>query len=163
MIIFDVVVLLLLATAIIPGTSAAGSESCSKTSPNWTDQNLCGHRGMTAIIVTSHDPTLENDLAVYDTKFGLPDCTISNGCLEYATPCGVSNTNPGSRLDVSSYVAQAHANSPGAKILVVDAKSISWQDKYDADYYAKTRPDVQYVFSVSWSKVIVILGMTLKY
>ncbi len=154
---------LLLASIIIPGASATGSQSCSKTSANWTDQNLCGRGGMIAIIVTSHDPTLEDDLAAFDTKFDLPACTISNGCLEYATPFGVSNTNPASGSDVASfYVEQAHATAPGAKILVVDAKSISWQDKYDADYYAKTRPEVQHVFSVSWSKVIVTLGMTLK-
>jgi len=59
-------------------------------------------------------------------------------------------------------VDQAHATDPGAKILVVGAKSISWQDKYDADYYAKTRTEVQHIFSVSWSKVVVTLGMTLK-
>jgi len=159
---FDMVALLLLVLVIIPGASATGSQSCSKTSSNWTKQDLCGHGGMIAIIVTSHDPTLENDLAAFDTKFGLPACTISNGCLEYATPFGVSNTNPAAHSDVSFYVEQAHATAPGAKILVVDAKSISWQDKYDADYYAKTRPEVQHVFSVSWSKVVVILGMTLK-
>ena len=117
---------------------------------------------MIAIIVTSHDPTLENDLAAFDTKFGLPRCTISNSCLEYATPFGISNKNPAAISDASPYVEQAHAAAPGVRILVVDAKSISWQDKYDADYYAKTRPEVQKVFSVSWSKVVVILGMTLR-
>ena len=156
------VALLLLISVIIPGASATRSQSCSKTSSNWTDKDLCGHGGMIAIIVTSHASTIEKDLASFDTKFGLPACTISNACLEYATPFGVSNTNSPSGLDVSFYVEQAHATAPGAKILVVDAKSISWQDKYDADYYVRTRPEVQHVFSVSWSKVIIILGMTLK-
>jgi len=156
------VALLLLTSVITPGASATWSQSCSKTSSNWTGQDLCGHGGMIAIIVTSHDRTLENDLAAFNTVAGLPSCTISNGCLEHVTPFGASNTNPAASLDVSFYVEQAHATAPGAKILVVDAKSISWDDRYDAGYYAKTRPEVQHVVSVSWSKVVVVYGMILK-
>ena len=140
MLIFHMVALLSLTSIIIPGASATGSQSCSKTSSDWTSQDLCGHGGMIAIIVTSQDPTLEIDLAAFNAAAGLPSCTISNGCLEHATPFGVSNTNPAASSDVSFYVEQAHATAPGAKILVVDAKSISWDDRYDAGYYAKTRP-----------------------
>ncbi|MDE1767256.1 MAG: hypothetical protein KGI27_13445 [Thaumarchaeota archaeon] len=117
---------------------------------------------MIAIIVTSHDPTLENDLAVYDTQHGLPACIVTNGCLEIATPFGTSNSNPSSTSDVSFYVEQAHQADPGAKILVVEAKSTSWQDKYDAAYYAENLPAVAKVSSVSYSKVAIELGLVLK-
>ena len=117
---------------------------------------------MIAIIVTSDDPTLENDLAVYDTQHGLSACTVTNGCLEIATPFGTSNSNPSSTSDVSFYVEQAHQADPSAKILVVEAKSIGWQDKYDAAYYAENLPEVAKVSSVSYSKVAIEFGLVLK-
>ncbi|MDE1829690.1 MAG: hypothetical protein KGI25_05150 [Thaumarchaeota archaeon] len=78
------------------------------------------------------------------------------------TPFGTPNSNPASNSDTSSFVAQVHQSSPESKILVVEAKSISWQDKYDAANYAKTLPDVARVSSVSYSKVVMILGLVLK-
>lgn len=117
---------------------------------------------MIAIIVTSHDPTLENDLAAYDAQSGLPACTVANNCLEIVTPFGLSNSNPPSTSDVSLYVAQAHQAAPGAKILVVEAKSTSWQDKYNAASYAENLPEVAKVSSVSYSKVVMELGLVLK-
>ena len=119
---------------------------------------------MTAIIVTSHDPALESKLAEYSTQFGLPACTVENGCLKIATPYGISNSNPNpsSNLDLSPFVEQAHQIAPGAKILVVEAKSISWDDKDDAASYAKTLPEVVKVTSISYSKVVMIIGLVLK-
>jgi subtilase family serine protease len=117
---------------------------------------------MIAIIVTTDDPTLGNDLAAYDTQYGLSPCTVTNGCLEIATPFGTSNSNPSSASDVSLYVEQAHQADPGAKILVVEAKSTSWQDKYDAAQYAESLPEVAQVSSASSSKVVLELGLVLK-
>ncbi|MGI0087588.1 MAG: hypothetical protein ACREBI_06470 [Nitrosotalea sp.] len=117
---------------------------------------------MIAIIVTSDDPTLENDFAAYDTQHGLSPCTVTNGCLEIVKPFGTSNSNPSSASDVSLYVEQAHQANPSAKILVVEAKSISWQDKYDAAYYAENLPDVAKVTSISHSKIVIELGLVLK-
>ncbi len=153
--------LFILSSALaIPNVFAASS--CSNTSSNWTNSSLCGHGSMIAIIVTSHDPSLENKLAVYDAQFGLPACTVNNGCLEIATPYGISNSNPSSNSDMSPFVAQAHQAAPGAKILVVEAKSISWYDKYDAANYAKSLPEVAKVSSISYSKVVMIIGLLLK-
>ena len=117
---------------------------------------------MIAIIVTTDDPTLGNDLAAYDTQHGLPPCTVTNGCLEIATPFGISNSNPSSTSDVSLYVEQAHQADPGAKILVVEAKSSSWYDKYNAAYYAESLPQVAAVSSASDSKVIMEISLVLK-
>ncbi|MFZ1075811.1 MAG: hypothetical protein WAN47_00085 [Nitrosotalea sp.] len=117
---------------------------------------------MIAIIVTTDDPTLGNDLATYDAQYGLPACTISNGCLEIATPFGISNSNPSTASDVSLYVEQAHQAAPGAKILVVEAKSTSWQDRYNAAHYAESLPQVAAVSSASDSKVIMEISLVLK-
>ena len=117
---------------------------------------------MIAIIVTSHDPNLENKLAAYSAQNGLPVCTVENGCLEIAKPYGESNFNPSLNSEVSPFIEQAHQAMPGAKILVVEAKSISWQDKMDAANYAKTLPEVKNVYSVSYSIVVMIIGLILK-
>lgn len=142
----------------IPNVLAASS--CSSTSG--TDSSLCGRGTMIAIIVTTHDPALENKLAAYDAQFGLPPCTVENGCLEITTPYGMSTSNPSSNSDMSHFVEQVHQATPGAKILVVEAKSISWQDKYDAANYVKTLPEVEKVSSVSYSIVVMIIGLVLK-
>jgi len=136
--------------------------SCSSTSSNWSDSSLCGHGTMVAIIVTTHDPDLENKLATYIAQSGLPACTVENGCLEIAMPFGISNSNPSSNSDMIPFVEQAHQTVPGAKILVVEAKSISWDDKMDAANYAKTLPEVAKVSSTSYSKVVMIIGLILK-
>lgn len=117
---------------------------------------------MTAIIVTTHDDDLESKLGAYDLKNHLPACTTVNGCIQILTPFGTSDSNPASYSDMSLFVEQVHRYSPGSKILVVEAKSTSWQDKYDAAHYAETRPDVAKVSSISYSKVIMIVGMVLK-
>jgi subtilase family serine protease len=117
---------------------------------------------MIAIIVTTNDPTLENDLGAYDAQYGLSPCTVANGCLEIDTPFGTSNSNPSSASDVSLYVELAHQANPGAKILVVEAKSTSWQDRYNAAYYAESLPQVAQVFSASDSKIVMELGLELK-
>jgi subtilase family serine protease len=124
--------------------------------------HAAGAGSMVAIIVTSHDPTLENDLETYYSQSNLPACTVTNGCLEVATPFGISNPNLSPRSDVSLYVEQTHQANPHAKILVVEAKSISWQDKWDAAYYAEKRPEVEKISSSSYSKVVMEIGLVLK-
>ena len=155
-----IMLILLIASSL--ETSNQLAYSCSNTSSKWTDSSLCGHGTMIAVIVTAHDPSLENRLAAYDAQTGLPACTVGNGCLAIATPYGVSNFNPSSNADVFPFVVQAHQAAPGAKILVVEAKSISWDDKMDAAYYAKTLPEVGKVTSTTYSKVVMIIGLILK-
>lgn len=121
-----------------------------------------GPSSMIALIVTSDDPTLESDLAIYDSQNGLTACTIADGCLEVDMPFGTSNSNPSSSSDVLPYVEQAHQANPAAKILVVEAKSISWQDKWNAEQYAEDKPNVEKVSSVSDSIVVMEIGLVLK-
>ncbi len=77
-------------------------------------------------------------------------------------PFGTSSSNPSSISDVSLYVKQAHMTNPTAKILVVGAKSTSWQDLWNAAYYAENLPEIEKVTSVSYSKVLMEIGLVLK-
>ena len=142
--------------------SASSTDNpCSMTtSSGWTDGNLCGHGGMIAVIVPTHDPNLEWDLDLYNSNFGLPACTIANGCLEVVKPYGIPHT-PVS-LDVSSYAEQAHETAPGAKILVVEAKSIRWQDMWNAEHWTQSLPEAEKTVSASWSKIAIELELVLK-
>ncbi len=121
-----------------------------------------GPRYMIAIIATSDDPNLENNLAVFNAQENLPDCTTLNGCLKVIKPFGNPLQNPSSAPDVSFFVKLAHKANPSAKILVVEARSASWQDKDDAANYAKNLPEVERVSSVSYSKVVMEIGLLLK-
>ena len=152
----------LFVSVIMLGAPAFGAgDPCSKTlSSGLADETLCGHGNMIAIIVPSDDPNLENELDSYDASSGLAACTTTNGCLEVARPYGSPNAS--TSFDVSSYVEQAHETAPGAKILVVEAKSNSWQDMYDASYWVQTLPEVEKTVSVSWSKIVIELGLVLK-
>lgn len=152
-----VCILALVSFVAIPNVLAS---SCSGNL--LSDSSVCEHGTMIAVIVTSHDPNLEEQLDVYDAQYGLPPCTVENGCLEIATPFGISNSNPSSNSDILPFVGQAHQASPEAKILVVEAKSISWQDKNDAVNYVKMLPEVAKVSSVSYSKVVMVIGLELK-
>ncbi|MDE1727247.1 MAG: hypothetical protein KGH89_08320 [Thaumarchaeota archaeon] len=50
---------------------------------------------------------MENDLAAYSSQASLPTCTVTNNCLEIATPFGIPNSNLLSTSDVLFYVEQA--------------------------------------------------------
>lgn len=118
-----------------------------------------GSNYMIAIIVTSDDPNLESEFAQYNAIHGLPPCTVLDGCLQIAKPFGTSSKNPATSSNVAFFVEQAHAVNPSAKILVVEARSTSWQDKWDASEYAKNLPGVQRVTFVSYSKIMMEIGL----
>ena len=86
--------------------------------------------GQTIGIVDAYDdPNIESDLAVFNTTFGLPACTSSNGCFQKIYAAGVKpNTNAGWALEISLDVEWSHAIAPQAKILLVEAASNSFAD-----------------------------------
>lgn len=110
---------------------------------------LSGGSGTIAIVDAYNDPTIENDLQIFDKQFHLPDCTIANGCFEkYKMTENVRN-NSGWALETALDVEWAHAIAPHAKILLIAAKSSSGTDLSAAVSYAKTRDSVVSV-SMSW-------------
>ncbi len=90
--------------------------------------------GQTIGIVDAFDhPNIESDLGVFNTTFGLPACTTSNGCFQKVYASGVRpSTNAGWALEISLDVEWAHAIAPQAKILLVEAASNSFANLLQA-------------------------------
>lgn len=107
--------------------------------------------GKTIAIVDAYDdPTAESDLSVFSARFGISDCTTANGCFTKVDQNGGTRyprANSGWALEISLDIQWAHAIAPGAKILLVEAKSASLRDLAIAESYAKTH--AEYV-SNSW-------------
>jgi subtilase family serine protease len=108
--------------------------------------------GTTIAIVDAYDdPTAESDLNVFSSQFGLPACTTANGCFKKVNQTGgtkgLPRTDGGWALEIALDVEWAHAIAPGAKILLVEARSSSLSNLFAAEDYAKTH--AQYV-SNSW-------------
>src|SRR5713101_2580342 len=122
--------------------------SCS-FSGTFGSTTLCGAGQTIAIVDAFFDPNIQSDLNTFDSQFGLPDCTTSNGCFTVATPQGIQHTDRGWALEVSLDVEWAHAIAPGAKILLVESKTNSFANLFGAVDYAASQPGVHQV-SMSW-------------
>ena len=97
-----------------------------------------------AIIDAYDDPTIINDLAVFDQQFGLP----APASFVKATPQGAPVYNSGWATEIALDVEWAHAIAPDAKILLVEAKSASFSDLLSAVDYAVAQGARQ--VSMSW-------------
>jgi hypothetical protein len=84
------------------------------------------------IIEAYDDPTIENDLRVYDEEFGLPSCTQANGCFRKLNQHGDAFPLPaadaGWSADTSLDVEIAHAVCQNCDIVLVEAESSSYGD-----------------------------------
>lgn len=80
-------------------------------------------QGQTIAIVDAYDdPTIENDLGVFSSQFGLPACTTANGCFKKIYANGRKPLpNGGWSLEMALDVEWAHAIAPQAKIILVEA------------------------------------------
>jgi subtilase family serine protease len=78
------------------------------------------------IVDAYDDSKAESDLAVYDTSFGLPQCTTANGCFRKVNQTGGTRyprSNAGWALEISLDVQTAHEICQSCKILLVEASS----------------------------------------
>ena len=83
------------------------------------------------IVDAYQDPTLENDLAVYNTAYNLPSCTVANGCLSIVNQNGgtsLPQVDSGWALEESLDTQIAHAMCQTCKIVVVETNSSSLSD-----------------------------------
>jgi len=128
-----------------PGKSAATtsptglSPATIKAAYGFSTLTTAGSGQTVAIVDAYNDPTAASDLAVFSSTFGLPACTVANGCFRQVSQTGGSalpRTNAGWALEISLDVQWAHAIAPGAKILLVEAKSASFADLLAAEQYA---------------------------
>jgi hypothetical protein len=84
------------------------------------------------IIEAYDDPTIENDLRVYDEEFGLPSCTQANGCFRKLNEHGNAFPLPAIdarwAADTSLDVETAQAVCQNCDIVLVEAESNSYGD-----------------------------------
>jgi subtilase family serine protease len=85
------------------------------------------------IVDAYDDPSIESDLSVFSSTFGLPMCTSANGCFHKIYASGKkSRTDSGWALEIVLDVEWAHAIAPQAKILLVEAASANFADMFHA-------------------------------
>jgi subtilase family serine protease len=105
----------------------------------------------TVAIVDAYDnPTIEQDLAVYSTAYGLPSCTTANGCFKKVSQTGSTRyprANADWALEIALDVQAVHAVCPHCKILLVEASSNSLNNLFAAESYAASHATV---VSNSW-------------
>ncbi len=100
--------------------------------------------GETIAIVDAYgSPSIQKDLSVFDSQFGLPAANLT-----IAYPGGTSHANAGWALETSLDVEWVHALAPQANILLVVASSASTANLMAAEDYA-TSHGAQ-VVSNSW-------------
>ncbi len=92
-----------------------------------------GGSGVIAIVDAYDYPTAENDLNVFSSQFGLPACTTANGCFSKVYASGSKpRTNCGWSQEAALDIEWAHAMSPVAKIVLVEAASNSFANLFAA-------------------------------
>lgn len=135
----------------LASTSPTGlSPATIKSVYNFSTSSTAGAGKTIAIVDAYNDPTAESDLAVFSSQYGLPACTTANGCFKKVNQNGGTSyprTSSGWALEISLDIQWAHAIAPGAKILLVEAKSNSFSNLLAAEDYAKAHAN--YV-SNSW-------------
>jgi subtilase family serine protease len=101
--------------------------------------------GQTIAIVDAYDdPKIASDLHHFDQTFGLPDPPSFTKVMQSGT---VANAAWASEIALD--VEWAHAIAPGARILLVEARSEDSSDLMNAVRYAASQPGVS-VVSMSW-------------
>src|SRR5438552_6832360 len=126
------------------------SPATIKSVYNYSTSSTAGAGQTIAIVDAYDDPTAESDLATFSSQYSLPACTTANGCFKKVDQNGGSSyprKDAGWALEISLDVEWAHAIAPGARILLVEATSNSFNNLLAAEDYARTH--AQYV-SNSW-------------
>ncbi len=118
-----------------------------KTVYNFPTSTSAGNSQTIGIVDAYNDPTAASDLNYFSNYYSLPLCS---GCFRQVNQNGgtsLPRTNSGWALEISLDIEWAHAIAPGAKILLVEAKSASFSDLLTAERYAAA--NANYV-SNSW-------------
>lgn len=110
--------------AQIARTSASGGLTPQNL---WQMYNLPGINGgdgqLIAEAIDGDIPTIEADLHAYSQKFGLPDCSVSSGCLTIKYQGGAKIAKGSDPAEGIMDVEIMHAVAPKAKILLYIMKA----------------------------------------
>lgn len=129
---------------VTPATSTSPSglsPAQIKSAYGFSTSSSSGSGKTIAIVDAYDDPNAEKDLGVFSAQYGLPSCTTANGCFTKVNQTGGTSyprMNSGWSLEISLDIQWAHAIAPGAKILLVEAKSANSNDLFTAEDYAST-------------------------
>jgi subtilase family serine protease len=90
-----------------------------------------------AIVDAYNDPKAAQDLATYRSHYGLPACTVANGCFKQVNENGAASPLPstdyGWALEISLDLDMVSAACPSCHILLVEASSATDTDLYKAE------------------------------
>ncbi|MDD5543713.1 MAG: S53 family peptidase [Acidobacteriia bacterium] len=115
-----------------PQTSSPSGETPQSIRPVYNLPST-GGSNVIAIVDAFNYPTAENDLNVFSSTFGLPPCTTSNGCFQIVYASGSKpRNNCGWDQEMALDIEWAHAMAPGARIILVEAKSNQFNDLFQA-------------------------------
>lgn len=132
---------------VAPNTPGGYTPSDLQTAYSLTSDSKNSGTGQTVAVVDAYDdPNVAADLSAYRSRYGLPACTVSNGC--FAEQKYASQTNTGWAGEESVDVDMVSAICPNCKILLVEAASASMADLSTAEKYATAHADYT---SNSWS------------
>jgi subtilase family serine protease len=107
-----------------------------------SSSSTAGSGEIIAIVDAYHDPNALSDLNTFNSQYGYPalstctSLTQSGPCFEQVDPEGKAKTNSGWALEESLDIEWAHAEAPGAKIVLVEAASNSNSNLFSAVAYA---------------------------
>jgi len=105
-----------------------------------------------ALVDAYNNPDAASDLTTFDKEFGLPACTIGDGCFSIVYASGEKPENNISWAGESSLdIECAHAIAPEAKIMLVEAASDGTGDLMTAVKVAVSNGAT--VVSMSWGGV----------
>ena len=119
-----------------------------------SSSSTAGTGQIIAIVDAYHDPHALSDLNTFNAQYGYPalstctSLTQSGPCFEQADPQGTPRTNSGWVLEESLDIEWAHAEAPGAKIVLVEAASNSNSNLFGAVSYANSLGATE--VSMSW-------------
>lgn len=104
-----------------------------------TTQLPTGGWGAIAIVDAYDNPDAESDLNTFSSQFGLPACTIANGCFKVVYAKGTKPAfNAGWADEHVLDIEWSHAMAPHAKIILVEAASDSNSDMLQAEDVASS-------------------------
>ena len=117
-----------------------------QTAYNLTSASASGGAGKVIAIVDAYGYTnADSDLQVYRNQYGLPACTVANGCLVIRNQSGgtsLPRQNNGWAQEQALDLDMASAICPNCKILLVQASSNSFANLAAAVDYAASYPGV---------------------
>jgi subtilase family serine protease len=102
-----------------------------------------------AIVDAYNDPYALSDLQKFDRQYGLPDPPSFKQVNQTGSTTNLPQADSGWAGEIALDVEWAHAIAPGANILLVEARSSSLTDLFQAVDYARNAPGVS-VVSMSW-------------